>query len=106
MAVPTLVKRLPAPLRQLVGDLADVDRRPRRARPGGQGRPDRNAVTRPAEDGVGGPADELGRLRSQIVELDRALTAIRAGDVDAVVARRRLRATSCTPWSAPTGRTG
>ena len=26
VAVPTLVKRLPAPLRQLVGDLADVDR--------------------------------------------------------------------------------
>ncbi len=40
-------------------------------------------MTRPAEDGV--PADELGRLRSQIEELDRALTAIRAGDVDAVV---------------------
>jgi phosphoserine phosphatase RsbU/P len=42
-------------------------------------------VTRPPEDDVGGPADELGRLRTQIVELDRALTAIRAGDVDAVV---------------------
>ena len=40
-------------------------------------------MTRPAENGV--PADELGRLRSQIEELDRALTAIRAGDVDAVV---------------------
>jgi circadian clock protein KaiB len=26
VAVPTLVKRLPAPARQLVGDLADVDR--------------------------------------------------------------------------------
>ena len=26
VAVPTLVKRLPAPSRQLVGDLADVDR--------------------------------------------------------------------------------
>ena len=26
VAVPTLVKRLPAPPRQLVGDLADVDR--------------------------------------------------------------------------------
>jgi circadian clock protein KaiB len=26
VAVPTLVKRLPAPQRQLVGDLADVDR--------------------------------------------------------------------------------
>jgi PAS domain S-box-containing protein len=42
-------------------------------------------VTSPPEDGVGGPADELGRLRAQIVELDRTLTAIRAGDVDAVV---------------------
>jgi sigma-B regulation protein RsbU (phosphoserine phosphatase) len=42
-------------------------------------------VIRPPEDGVGGPADELGRLRSQIQDLDRALTAIRAGDVDAVV---------------------
>ena len=42
-------------------------------------------MTRPPEDDVGGPADELGRLRTQIVELDRALTAIRAGDVDAVV---------------------
>jgi phosphoserine phosphatase RsbU/P len=42
-------------------------------------------VTRPPENGVGGPADELDRLRAQIVELDRALTAIRAGDVDAVV---------------------
>jgi sigma-B regulation protein RsbU (phosphoserine phosphatase) len=42
-------------------------------------------VTRPPEDGVGEPADELGRLRTQIDELDRALTAIRAGDVDAVV---------------------
>jgi phosphoserine phosphatase RsbU/P len=42
-------------------------------------------VTRPPERGVGGPADELDRLRTQIVELDRALTAIRAGDVDAVV---------------------
>jgi phosphoserine phosphatase RsbU/P len=42
-------------------------------------------VTRPPENGVGGSADELGRLRTQIVELDRALTAIRAGDVDAVV---------------------
>lgn len=41
-------------------------------------------MTRPPED-VGGPADELDRLRTQIVELDRALTAIRAGDVDAVV---------------------
>jgi phosphoserine phosphatase RsbU/P len=38
-------------------------------------------VTNPRENGV----DELGRLRTQIVELDRALTAIRAGDVDAVV---------------------
>ena len=42
-------------------------------------------MTRPPEEGVGGPADELGRLRTQIVELDRALTAIRTGDVDAVV---------------------
>jgi phosphoserine phosphatase RsbU/P len=42
-------------------------------------------VIRPPEDGAGGPADELGRLRSQIQDLDRALTAIRAGDVDAVV---------------------
>jgi PAS domain S-box-containing protein len=42
-------------------------------------------VTRPPPDGGGGPADELGRLRAQILELDRALTAIRAGDVDAVV---------------------
>jgi sigma-B regulation protein RsbU (phosphoserine phosphatase) len=31
------------------------------------------------------PPDELDRLRTQILELDRALTAIRAGDVDAVV---------------------
>ena len=38
-------------------------------------------MTNPRENGV----DELGRLRTQIVELDRALTAIRAGDVDAVV---------------------
>ena len=86
MAVPTLVKRLPAPPRQLVGDLADVDRvragldlaPPPAVRAG-------RAVTQPPEDGVGEPADELGRLRTQIVELDRALTAIRAGDVDAVV---------------------
>jgi PAS domain S-box-containing protein len=42
-------------------------------------------VTRPPENGVGKPADELARLRSQIDELDRALTAIRSGDVDAVV---------------------
>ena len=42
-------------------------------------------MTHVPEDGVDGPADELGRLRTQIVELDRALTAIRAGDVDAVV---------------------
>ena len=42
-------------------------------------------MTRPPGDGSAGPADELGRLRTQIVELDRALTAIRAGDVDAVV---------------------
>jgi PAS domain S-box-containing protein len=42
-------------------------------------------VTHAPEDAVDGPADELGRLRTQIVELDRALTAIRAGDVDAVV---------------------
>lgn len=41
-------------------------------------------MTRPP-DGAGEPADELGRLRLQIEELDRALTAIRAGDVDAVV---------------------
>ena len=38
-------------------------------------------MTGPSEDDV----DELGRLRTQIVELDKALTAIRAGDVDAVV---------------------
>jgi len=42
-------------------------------------------MTRPPPDDVGGPADELAGLRSQILELDRALTAIRAGDVDAVV---------------------
>jgi PAS domain S-box-containing protein len=42
-------------------------------------------VTRPAENGVGAPVDELGQLRTQIQDLDRALTAIRAGDVDAVV---------------------
>src|SRR6476620_12020449 len=41
-------------------------------------------MIRPPPDG-GEPADELGRLRTQILELDRALTAIRAGDVDAVV---------------------
>jgi hypothetical protein len=41
-------------------------------------------VTRPPHD-VDEPTDELGRLRLQIDELDRALTAIRAGDVDAVV---------------------
>src|SRR4051794_1782798 len=58
---------------------------PRRARPGGRAVRTGSAVTRPPENGVGGPADELGRLRTQIVELDRALTAIRAGDVDAVV---------------------
>jgi PAS domain-containing protein len=38
-------------------------------------------VTHPPENDV----DALGRLRTQIDELDRALTAIRAGDVDAVV---------------------
>ena len=84
VAVPTLVKRLPAPPRQLVGDLADVDR----VRAGldlGPAPSSGRAVTRPPEDGVGEPADELGRLRTQIEELDRALTAIRAGDVDAVV---------------------
>jgi phosphoserine phosphatase RsbU/P len=37
------------------------------------------------EDGVAGPADEFARLRLQIEELRRALTAIREGDVDAVV---------------------
>ena len=42
-------------------------------------------MTGPPEDGVGETADELDRLRVQIGELDRALTAIRAGDVDAVV---------------------
>ena len=42
-------------------------------------------MTRPPEDLVGEPSDELGELRTQIVELDRALTAIRAGEVDAVV---------------------
>ena len=42
-------------------------------------------MTRPPADGVGESADELARLRTQIEELDRALTAIRAGDVDAVV---------------------
>jgi sigma-B regulation protein RsbU (phosphoserine phosphatase) len=42
-------------------------------------------MTHPPPDDVGGPADELARLRTQILELDRALTAIRAGDVDAVV---------------------
>jgi PAS domain S-box-containing protein len=42
-------------------------------------------MTRPPPDDVGGPADELAGLRTQILELDRALTAIRAGDVDAVV---------------------
>ena len=42
-------------------------------------------MTHPPRDGADGAADELGRLRSQIAELDRALTAIRAGDVDAVV---------------------
>ena len=42
-------------------------------------------MTRLPENAVGGPADELAGLRAQILELDRALTAIRAGDVDAVV---------------------
>src|SRR5687767_15994973 len=42
-------------------------------------------MTHPPWDGGGKPADELGRLRAQIQELDRALSAIRAGDVDAVV---------------------
>jgi sigma-B regulation protein RsbU (phosphoserine phosphatase) len=42
-------------------------------------------VIRPSDDGAGEPGDELGRLRAQIQDLDRALTAIRAGDVDAVV---------------------
>jgi phosphoserine phosphatase RsbU/P len=42
-------------------------------------------VTHVPGDAVDGPVDELGRLRGQIAELDRALTAIRAGDVDAVV---------------------
>ncbi|MBJ7453682.1 MAG: SpoIIE family protein phosphatase [Blastococcus sp.] len=42
-------------------------------------------MTRPPGHGVDEPTDELGRLRTQIHELDRALTAIRAGDVDAVV---------------------
>jgi phosphoserine phosphatase RsbU/P len=42
-------------------------------------------MTHPPGNGAGEPANELGRLRAQIVELDRALTAIRAGDVDAVV---------------------
>jgi circadian clock protein KaiB len=44
VAVPTLVKRLPAPPRRLVGDLADVDRLrtglgmgPRSSRPSGPG---------------------------------------------------------------------
>jgi len=38
-------------------------------------------VTDPPENGV----DELSRLRTQIQDLDKALTAVRAGDVDAVV---------------------
>ena len=42
-------------------------------------------MTRPAENGASAPADELEGLRTQILELDRALAAIRAGDVDAVV---------------------
>ena len=85
VAIPTLVKRLPAPPRQLVGDLADVDRvragldlGPAAIRAVRTGR----AMTSPPETTA---ADELGRLRTQIQDLDRALTAIRAGDVDAVV---------------------
>ena len=83
VAIPTLVKRLPAPPRQLVGDLADLDG----SAPGSTWSPAVTAVrsgramTRPPEEDV----DELARLRTQIVELERALTAIRAGDVDAVV---------------------
>lgn len=42
-------------------------------------------MTHLPEQGVGQPVDELSRLRTQIVDLDRALSAIRAGDVDAVV---------------------
>jgi PAS domain S-box-containing protein len=37
------------------------------------------------EDGTADPADEFARLRHQIEDLRRALTAIREGDVDAVV---------------------
>ena len=37
-------------------------------------------MTHLPEHGVGGPVDELSRLRTQIVDLDRALSAIRAGD--------------------------
>ena len=97
VAVPTLVKRLPAPPRQLVGDLADVDR----LRAGLDLGPTAAAVTDPPEDGVGGR--RLGsapRSWSWTGHSPRS-----GGDVDAVV-MGGPHGPSCTRWSAPTGRTG
>src|SRR3954454_23485579 len=55
--------------------------RARRGSPAITGVRSGRAVTDPPENGV----DELSRLRTQIQDLDKALTAVRAGDVDAVV---------------------
>ena len=87
LAIPTLIKRLPPPLRRIIGDLGDkqrlllsLDLQPIQ---GGGDLPVSNSDP-PAESKL------IEELRQQLAELQDALQAIRSGAVDAVVAGQEL----------------
>ena len=85
IAAPTLVKKLPLPLRRLIGDMANKERilvgldlRPRSR---GPNMPAKGKVSKRGN----GLLRENEELRAQLAEAQETLRAIREGEVDAVI---------------------
>ncbi len=83
MAAPTLIKQLPLPVRQLVGDLSDRDR----VLVGLDLRPIRQVDIPPASDREpdGGAGESVDSLLARLAVAEETLRAIRSGEVDALV---------------------
>ena len=96
LAIPTLVRRLPEPMRKIIGDLSNSER----CWWGWKSAPAelirRQAVTQDhANDDL--PMKEIDEHRAHLQEAEETLRAIRQGEVDALVVTERPRRTGLHP---------
>ena len=100
VAIPTLVRRVPEPVRKVIGTLADTERvlvglrieprqRPHRvADVAGLRRPTRTERAAGAAGGRRGPGAQVAELRRRLEEAEETIRAIREDEVDAFVVSR------------------